>query len=83
MKVRSLFLLVVLCFASSASAQDTWQSRSRFSYGQVNIDGESIDATYHHVGRFKYGYYSDGSRSTTSRVGSRSYTDIWTSKRRR
>lgn len=81
MKFASLILALVLC--SSASAQDViqsdlWSPRrdSRFAYGQYRIGGESVAVTYHRVGRFTYGYRSDGSSSTTTRIGSRVYTNI-------
>lgn len=82
MKVFSLLLVLVL--GSSASAQDitarfdTWTPR--FSYGQININGEVVSVSYNRVGRFTYGYFSDGSRSTTTKVGRHVYTDIWTNR---
>ena len=81
MKFACLVLALVLC--SSASAQDVIQSElwsprrdSRFTYGRYNVGGENVAVTHHRVGRFTYGYHSDGSSSTTTRIGSRVYTNI-------
>ncbi len=81
MKFASLLLALVLC--SAASAQDviqieSWKPRSgsRFTYDQYSVGGERASVTYHRVGRFTYGYHSDGSSSTTTRIGSRLYTNI-------
>ena len=74
--------LLLMCVSASAQDWTRYSDRwapypSRFTYAQYNIGGESVYATYHRVGRFSYGYYSDGSMSTTTKVGSRSYTDVY------
>ena len=79
--MRVLVLLFVAAMGSLGSSQDFSSSidtRSpRFSYGTFTINGESVSVSYSHIGRFSYGYFSDGSRSTTTKIGNRIYTDIW------
>jgi hypothetical protein len=80
--MRVLGLLFVLVLGSSATAQDftaRYDTRGpRFIYGTYTTSsGEVGSVSYNRVGRFTYGYFSDGSRSTTTQVGRRIYTDIW------
>ena len=79
--MKMLVLLFVAVMGSLGSSQDFSSSidarSSRFSYGTFTINGESVSVSYNHVGRFTYGYGSDGSRSTTTKIGNRIYTDIW------
>ncbi len=76
-------LVLTLAFCGAAPAQEVlqgelWSPRrdSRFAYGQYNVGGDSVAVTYHRVGRFTYGYHSDGTSSTTTRIGSRLYTNV-------
>ena len=80
--MRLFSFLLVLVLGSSASAQDfttRYDTRGpRFTYGTYTTSsGEVGSVSYNRVGRFSYGYFSDGSRSTTTQVGRRVYTDIW------
>jgi hypothetical protein len=80
--MKVLGLLFVLVLGSSATAQDftaRYDTRGpRFTYGTYKTSsGEVGSVSYNRVGRFTYGYFSDGSRSTTTQVGRRIYTDIW------
>ena len=80
--MKSLVLLCVLMMRSAVSAQDYTSlydtTPSRFSYGSYTTsDGGYGTVSYNRIGRYTYGYASDGSQSTTTQIGNRSYTDIW------
>lgn len=81
LRLFGVLLAMVMCapvFGQDVVTVDSWgYSRpSRFSYGRYNLDGESVSVSYHRVGRFTYGYHSDGTSSTTRRIGGRVYTDV-------
>jgi hypothetical protein len=55
-------VLVVLCFLVIGSSASAQ---------------EHITGSYIHIGKLTYGNFSDGTQSTTIRIGNMEYTDIW------
>lgn len=75
-------LAAMLAMSSSAGAQDglplfggVEYEVGKVTYGQYDTDRGPVSARFHDVGKFRYGYFSDGSVTTSYRVGRFRYTD--------